>query len=270
MKTAICVLIKDENDYLKEWLDHHFNLGIDEIFLYEDYGSKSHLDIVKPYGDRVHLNSIDIMFNSDDESKNIINTGERVQVLLFEYFPKMYKNDFDWILFIDLDEFLILKKPLQELLEKYDDKSSIYLRWRWYGASGHVKKQIGNVVDNFTKYISTTYNWGLNFKSFINCKNFKGWERTIHKAEGGEYPLSDYGDHEAFINHYFTKSWEEWKTKILSRGDTLPGHRKIEEFFVLNPDMLPLKKQLLSEVTERYKDENLQKEMKKGKKKKSI
>ena len=65
MKTAICVIIKDEINYLDEWLSWHLNLGIDEIFLYEDYGSKSHLDIVKPYGDRVHLNSIDIIFQSD-------------------------------------------------------------------------------------------------------------------------------------------------------------------------------------------------------------
>jgi hypothetical protein len=123
MKTAICVIIKDENDYLDEWLEHHLSLGFDKIFLYEDYGSKSHLDIVKPYGDRVHLNSIDIIFNSSDPNKNVVNTGEVVQVQLFRYFPKIYKNDFDWILFNDLDEFLMLKQPLHELLEEYIEYS---------------------------------------------------------------------------------------------------------------------------------------------------
>lgn len=263
MKTAICVLIKDENEYLDEWLSHHFNLGIDEIFLYEDYGSKSHLDIVQPYGNKVHLNSIDVMFNSDDERKIVTEKGKRVQVLLFDYFPKKYKDEFDWILFIDIDEFLILKKPLHELLEEYNDKEAIYLRWIWYGASGHIKKPEGKVVDNFKKSITTTFNWGLNFKSFINCKLFKKWERTIHKAEGGVYPISEYGDHKAFIRHYFTKSWEEWKTKLLSRGDTLPGHRKIEEFFEINPDMLHLKKELMDEVEERYKDEKKKRKNKK-------
>lgn len=263
MKTAICVLIKDENDYLDEWIDYHLNLGIDEIFLYEDYESISHLDIVEPYGNRVHLNSIDIMFNSDDISNNIPYTGERVQVLLFDWFPNVYRNDFDWILFIDLDEFLILKKPLHDLLNEYDDKSAIYLRWKWYGASGHINKPEGKVMDNFTKYISTTFNWGLNFKSFINCKNFKRWERTIHKAENGIYPLTKYGEHKAYINHYFTKSWEEWKIKILSRGDTLPGHRKIVQFFELNPDMLPLKEKLMLDIEEQYKGEKNDKERKK-------
>ena len=64
MKTAICVIIKDEQDYLDEWLDYHLNLGIDEIYLYEDYGSLSHSTITEKYSDKVHLNSIDILFNT--------------------------------------------------------------------------------------------------------------------------------------------------------------------------------------------------------------
>ena len=248
MKTCICVIIKNEEEYLDEWISHHLQLGIDEIFLYEDYGSRSHLDIVKPYGDRVHLNSIDIIFNSADPNKNVINTGERMQIQLFNYFPQMYKNDFDWILFNDLDEFLILKQPLHELLEEYKDETAILLRWKWYGASGHIKKPIGKVMDNYTKPTTTTFDWGWQFKSFINCKKFQKWEKHLHKAEGAVFPLDDIGRHKAWINHYFTKSWEEWKTKILDRGDSFPGHRKINEFFHLNRDLLPMKEILLKEI----------------------
>lgn len=49
MKTAICTCIKDEQAYLKEWLDYHLSLGFDHIYLYEDDGSKPHNDIVKDY-----------------------------------------------------------------------------------------------------------------------------------------------------------------------------------------------------------------------------
>jgi hypothetical protein len=127
MKTAICVLIKNEQDYLDEWLEHHLKLGINEIFLYEDYGSNSHLDIVKPYGNRVHLNSIDIIFNSPNIDENVIKTEERVQIQLFKYFPKIFKEKFDWVLFNDLDEFLILKQPLNVLLDEYKDKDPYIL-----------------------------------------------------------------------------------------------------------------------------------------------
>jgi hypothetical protein len=165
----------------------------------------------------------------------------------------MYKDEFDWILFNDLDEFLILKQPLHELLEEYKDETAIFLRWKWYGASGHINKPIGKVMDNYTKYVTTTFDYHWAYKSFMNCKNFKKWEKPIHKVEDGVFPLTDWGGHKAWLNHYFTKSWEEWKSKILERGDTFPGHRKVMNFFQLNCDMLPLKKQLMSEVTERYK-----------------
>ena len=226
MKTAICALLKNENEYLEEWLIHHLNLGIDEIFLYEDYGSKSHQNIVNSYKDRVHLNSINIMFNSNNPSKNIINNGNRMQLQLFDYFPQMYKDEFDWVLFNDLDEFLILKEPLQELLNEYNDKPAILLQWKWYGASGHISKPIGKVMENYTQTLTTTFDYHWSYKSFVNLKNFTKWERPIHKSKGGVFPLTEFGDHKAWLNHYFTKSWEEWKIKVLERGDSMPGNRK--------------------------------------------
>ena len=36
MKTAICTCIKNEQSYLKEWIDYHINLGFDHIYLYEE------------------------------------------------------------------------------------------------------------------------------------------------------------------------------------------------------------------------------------------
>ena len=110
-------------------------------------------------------------------------------------------------------------------------------------------------MDNYTNFITVNAEQGFVFKSFINCKNFQKWEQPTHKAEGAVFPLDNIGRHKAWINHYFTKSWEEWKIKILERGDTCPGNRKIDDFFLHNPDMLPLKEQLMSEVTERYKGE---------------
>jgi hypothetical protein len=110
-------------------------------------------------------------------------------------------------------------------------------------------------MDNYTKYVTINTDWKYNFKSFLNCKNFKKWEQPTHKVEGALFPLNDWGGYKAWLNHYFTKSWEEWKIKILERGDICPGNRKIEHFFLLNSDMLTLKKQLMSEVTESYKGE---------------
>lgn len=244
MRTCICVIIKDEHQYLEEWINHHLNLGIDEIFLYEDYYSKSHADIIKPFGDKVHLQSIDYVLKHKD-CKIISDKGPYRQNALFTWFPLNYGKEFDWILFNDIDEFLILKQPLHELLAEYNDKPAIYFWWKNYGASGNIKKPQGKVMDNYTKLASS---FNVCFKTFLNCKYYTYWEIQIHKVKGGVFPIDENGCHKGWINHYFTKSWDEWKGKILIRGDVNKGHRKIYQFFKLNHDMLHLKNDLLLEI----------------------
>ena len=40
------------------------------------------------------------------------------------------------------------------------------------------------------------------------------------------------------IDHDYTKSWEEWKKKIMERGGADPNyHKALREFFFYNPDM---------------------------------
>jgi len=41
----ICSIIKNEHQYLEEWIDYHLNLGFDGIYLVEDVTSKSHSNI---------------------------------------------------------------------------------------------------------------------------------------------------------------------------------------------------------------------------------
>ena len=249
MKTAICVIIKDEQNYLDEWLDYHLNLGIDEIYLYEDYGSLSHSTITEKYGDRVYLNSINVIFqNNFNWFRSYNPKGSLIQEKLFDWFPITYKEQIDWVLFIDIDEFLILKQPLHNLLNEFKDKTGLYLQWKYYGASGHIKKPKGKVMDMFTTSNANSLDFHYTYKSFVNCKKFNGWIKPIHGVKDGVFPLSETGEHQAYVNHYFTKSWEEWKDKLFNRGDVCPGNRKITQFFKINQDMLPLKHELLLNI----------------------
>ena len=47
----ICILtiIKDEQEYLEEWIKYHLNLGINHIFILEDSNSTSHRYITDKY-----------------------------------------------------------------------------------------------------------------------------------------------------------------------------------------------------------------------------
>ena len=45
------------------------------------------------------------------------------------------------------------------------------------------------------------------------------------------------------MNHYITKSWEEWCYRLFVRGQNM-ALRKPDEFFEYNPDMLTIKEEL--------------------------
>lgn len=250
MKTAICAIIKDEQFYLDEWINFHLSVGFDDIHLYEDFGSKCHLEITSKY-ELVHL-------HKPSESEELIEilsiVGSRRQTVLYDYFAVNNKNKYDWVAFIDLDEFIMFADPynLHSFLEEYKDETSVLLSWKPMGASGLLKKPDG-VVNNFTKqanFLEVDYKWS--YKSIVNLSLYKGMN-TLHEATNSVNTNRNKSKTEllydkAWINHYFTKSWEEWCTRIFNRGGTLKGHRTIDDFFIANPDMIPLKKELMESI----------------------
>ena len=36
MKISVCLLIRDENEYLEEWLNWHRNIGIEHFYIYDN------------------------------------------------------------------------------------------------------------------------------------------------------------------------------------------------------------------------------------------
>jgi len=51
----------------------------------------------------------------------------------------------------------------------------------------------------------------------------------------------------AWINHYYSKSWEDYLDRIFARGNMNNNLRCLDLFFSVNPDMLPMKEKLVNE-----------------------
>lgn len=251
-KVVICAIIKDEHEYIKEWVEHNLRIGFDRIYLCEDIGSKSHADILSEY-DKVTL------FQYNDEISKYRNThqGSIRQQTLFNWFLSEKKGCADWCAFIDPDEYIMFddgRMTVKSLLRRYENEKGLYLSWKMYGASGHITKPVGNVVDNYTKECNyLRVDNGYTYKSIINLNTEEPRMCGIHKAKDGVNTLGIHTDRirthsVAWINHYFTKSWEDWVFRLKSRGDSYPGHRKINDFFECNTDMLDMKDELIKEL----------------------
>lgn len=241
---AICAILKDEHQYLKEWIDHHLSIGIDEIYLFEDVDSKPHIDIVKDYNN-VYLKSIGDFINL----KFVFDKQEDT----YNRFIHTYKNKVDYVFFIDLDEFVIFEDGynLDDLIQICDSKSgALYIPWKYYGANG--------IVDNPKTPLMTTYTKPSNakcpnkscqglyiYKTFCNIR--RGYMRDVHVHYNGEpiVPFDSENIHQVcWLNHYITKSWEEWCNRLFNRGQNPILLRKLDEFFEYNPDMIVIKEEL--------------------------
>lgn len=256
MKTVICAIIKDERPYIKEWVEYHLNLGFDHIYLYEDYGSDSHADIVEEYSN-VTLKRL----GKDVPIKDYYNT--KTQVALYNWFLNKCKQECiaDWVLYTDIDEFLTFEDDynLKRLCEEFKDETGVWLGWRFYTANGHISKPKGGVVENYTEEASpeeVSDKYGkIMIKSFVNVH--LATRTTVHIVPNGvnvnhQHDWNKRIFKKAWINHYFTKSFEEYCYRMFKRGNMSNNFRTFDNFFKCNKKMLPLKKKLINSIRHRH------------------
>ena len=248
MKISICSPIKNEQSYLDEWIKFHLSIGFDDIYFLEDYGSDPHNEICDKYKE-VHIIKV------EDITPKI--PFKNRQILLFNYFIENYYDKTDWVAFLDIDEFVMLDEcnDIHDFLDEYKDEYGLYLYWKIYNANGRVERPPldMSVFDAYTQChegLKKDRKW--RHKSFVNikkCHKDNNLMYSPHEIKNGVNTMHlktamVHCFHKAHINHYFTKSWEEWINKLITRGALYPGNRKLDDFFECNPDMLPMREEL--------------------------
>lgn len=125
-KLALHAMFKDEAPWLAEWLDWHFSQGVDHVFLTNDQSSDHFREVLDPYIKKglVSLeDSIDDpdFYHREQEAKNRLLRRAK---------------DYQWIAFLDSDEFLFSEIPLKELLASLPSNASgMVLNWLIYGTA---------------------------------------------------------------------------------------------------------------------------------------
>lgn len=157
MKIALCVIAKNEDNYIDEWIEYNFKIGFTDIFIAQNdwrYKGKYINDC------HIHLKNYDGPTATQLGSWN-------------DFIQTEYMN-YDWVAFFDVDEFLGIKshEKLDTFLSKYAEYDAIQFHWRFFGDNGHTKIVDNNYscINRFlrsAKYINNT------IKSIINLKKIK-------------------------------------------------------------------------------------------------
>lgn len=229
---AICAIIKNEADYIEEWIEYHKKIGFEKFYIYDNESTDNVYIKLEKY---IKEGIVDYIY--------CIGKGKQ----LFAYNDCVHrnKNKCRYIAFIDLDEFILpiegeSIRDTEEYLKKY---AGFTINWVIFGSAGHIKKPDGSVLENY-KYRSKEIN--MHIKTICNPR----WVDYFENPHFPHYVIYKYSVDENYkrvdgpfnkdipakkyrINHYFCKSQEEARRKF-SKGfaDSINNNHRIWDEFV--------------------------------------
>lgn len=271
LKVALCAIAKNENLYLKEWVEYYISMGVDKIFLYDnnELDGERFEEVISEYVKKGVVEIIDVrgvekgcVFNEQG-----INLQTKCYIDCYTDFGK----DYDWMMFFDIDEFLTFKDgwKLKKYLESdyvkkadtvlvswehYDDNGKLFyedepVRARFTHISHIDRRGVKSIVRTKKEILDPTlhnmiHNFTLKGSRFVYATGSNKKLRT--KGSDNRWWLVDKDEHErsvVVLNHYKTKTVEEFVKRHLNRhwgtSQTIAQHAKgindiILDFFKYN------------------------------------
>ncbi len=256
MKTALCAIGKNENNYILEFVEWYYNLGFTKLFLYDnnDVDDERFEDVI---GDYISNGFVEII---DYRGKKVC------QLEAYNECYKAHNSEYDWMAFFDCDEFLVLKDKdnIVDFLsqDKFNDFGMIHVNWLCYGDCGHVDNPEKRLNDYFVtpilpidfnvtytipenRHVKTIVRNGLDCvfewcshtpsNHEIKCCNPEGM------VEKSKIPFSrEISLNSAYLKHFITKSVDEYFSNKMKRcypDQSLESARKsltLNKFFGYN------------------------------------
>lgn len=169
-------------------------------------------------------------------------TSQSLQTDINNNFLKTYGKETEWAINFDVDEYIVIKQErgtLKEILKGNHTCYKIRCLWHYFNVNGLVKKTEGTDMERFTKDCDFPgeNNIGKVFFRTNKIKYFLEHEPILRDFfTDAKCSLNDTKN--LFrMNHYITRSFEEWNEKMKKGSCSAIHGRRFSDFFKLNPDM---------------------------------
>lgn len=120
MKVAICLMFKNEHKHLPDFINYHRSLGVDDFIIYDNNSTPP-----------VQSSDPGIIIQSWPDD------GPAKQQRAYAHCLANIGRNYDWVGFIDTDEFVVLKKhnSIKDLLSNYNNHGALGISWLCFGSS---------------------------------------------------------------------------------------------------------------------------------------
>lgn len=231
---AFAANFKNENRYLKEWLDYHILVGVDHFYLYDQDGGEETRNILDPYEKQGFVTRH--LWTQWDGTKYDGATKfyqKNKNHMGFSHCAKHHRDEFQWLMKIDVDEFLYPMNNEESLVTwlhtvNINKVKGCRIPRINFGSNGHEITPMAGVLEAYTKREDQySDHKDLANSIFLNNNNlafsahwwhYKWWKfGTLLKVNIGWR-----------INHYYIKSKEEY----LMRQNVSNGRPRTVEGFI--------------------------------------
>ena len=228
LKVCVCTQARNENKYIREFVQFYEKIGVDKIFIYDNNKKNGEKfdNILKDYIKK------DFVTIKDWRGK------KRELLNMMDNCYKENNKNFDWLIFYSIDEYIHLKNTANIkvfLTEgKFDKCNKIYLNWIYHTDNNLYRYNNAPLQKRFPQvenkpknkaYLPHNYVKSIirgNLKD-IKIDNMYKLDKTVNGCNGyGEnVKLKDfYMEKQDFINYYidkyFSKSVDEFIEKLNS------------------------------------------------------
>lgn len=240
-KYKLCAvsIIKNEGDYIEEWIKFHKLMGFDKIVLYDNESTDDTKLLVQKYIDN---GLVDYFYYP----------GKKRQFDAYNDALYKYRNQAEYMIMIDADEFLYPTNKNENIYEivkntfDFDNKhiGGCAVNWLCFGSNGHLTKPQGLVINNYLKRSKEDFRSNKNYKTIINPRrvvayvnpHFPIYKKKVYGVTTSLKKVVGFindGDYSKLrINHYFTKSREEYISKMQRGKADKSDKRSMDEFYL--------------------------------------
>ena len=217
---AVCVIVKNEDFYLREWVAYHARLGVEHFYIYDNGSARNQARCLEGF--------------EADRFTFISWPGDEMQIPAYNHCLTHFGPKNRWLAFIDVDEFIcpLEDDDIRALLGEYEDYAGLAVPWLMFGSSGHLGRPEGLTIENFQETLPEEYDGRHNVVKCIMdpARTKSAIDPHRFEPEVGQWVVSE--DHRPIpfggcralrhcakvqLNHYFYRSQEEFEAK-LERG----------------------------------------------------
>ncbi len=236
---GLAIIVRDEADYIEEWLEFHLMLGVGHVIVYDNASTDATIDKLAT---RIRDGIVTVVpwcgFH-----RRLNNQSLAYAHCLTNFGPR-----FKWLGFLDTDEFLFPteQQALPDVIAGLDHLPAIGIPWSMFGSNAHLARPDGPVIANYTS--KAVMREGRTPAHAINLKSLVRPKEVVAVQGAHMFHIKDHG-HGAFLcdgtwvsksrkpainrlsssaplqlNHYYTRSEQEFTGKLSKGSVRGPGY----------------------------------------------